>query len=138
MRRTPLLVAGLAALTLVLGFAGGWYVGFRERNALIERVATDRLAVVLFALKSIDDRNVDEAIVALQGATNESLDWIIEYGHLNDEPDRVKFKCDLLTQLKSYRARHGLFEGPKWEYLWKVPGMREAEERRKAFLEKGC
>ena len=86
----------------------------------------------------MENGKVDEAVLALQGATNEQLDWIIEYGQLNSDPDRVKFKCTLLTQLKSYRARHNLFEGPKWEYLWKVPGMRESEERRKVFLEKGC
>jgi len=138
MKRITLLTVGLALLTLALGFAGGWYAGSRERNALIERIATDRLARILFVLKSIEANKVDEATRTLQAETNEQLDWIIEYGHLNDDVDRARFKCTLLTQLKSYRAQHHLFEGPNWEYLWKVPGMREMEARRTSYLEKGC
>ena len=138
MKRIATLVGAITLLALLVGFVSGWYAGSRSRNGLIEQVATDRLAVVLFALKSIDHGNNDEAIVALQGSTNESLDWIIEYEHLNTDPNRAKFRCDLLSQLKTYRAQHGLFEGPKWEYLWKVPGMREAEKRRREFLEVGC
>jgi hypothetical protein len=138
MKRIAILTTVVAILTLALGFAGGWYAGSRERNALIELAATDRLAQTLFLLTSIENGKVEEAVLALQGSTNEQIDWIIEYGHLNSAPDRVKFKCTLLSQLKLYRARHSLFEGPKWEYLWKVPGMRELEERRKAFLKKTC
>jgi hypothetical protein len=138
MKRVAILTTVVAILTFAIGFAGGWHAGSRERNALIELAATDRLAQTLFVLTSIENGKVDEAVMALQGSSNEQIDWIIEYGDLNRAPDRVKFKCALLTQLKSYRARHSLFEGSKWDYLWKVPGMRELEERRKAFLEKAC
>ena len=138
MRRNALLAVSGILLMLALGFAGGWYAGSRERNALIELMSTDRLARLLFALTSLEANKVDEAKRALQAETNEQLDWMIEYAYLNDGADRAKFKCAVLTQLRSYRARNHLFEGPDWEHLWKVPGMRELEARRTSYLEKAC
>lgn len=137
-RATLASVLAIALLTAGAGFYGGYYFAERKQYALMETMATEQLGYHLAMLEWIDSNKIEDVKQVLQGSTSSQLSWIIEYGHLNTEPEYVAYRCKLIKKLKKYRKEHQLFEGRKWEYLWKVPGNRLAEDRRIAFLETSC
>jgi hypothetical protein len=114
----------------------GWRQGARSRQALIESRALEALANSLLALRSIEGNEPGDAKKLLQAQTNGQLSWVIEFGGANVDPEFAKQKCKVLNTLKQYREKRRLFQGSEWDYLWKMPGMKEEEAKRIEFLAK--
>jgi len=101
-----------------------------------EMTAVDQLATHIFMLDEIEKGNLTETKRILQAETGPQLDLLMDYGFLTTNPSRdIAFRCKLVQKLKDYRNKNSLFRTPEWEYLWKVPGMRDAENRRIEFLD---
>ena len=136
--KQKLLSVAAAIVIAVLAYFAGYFFAERKQYGLIEKMASEQLGYHLAMLQWIDANKTDEARRLLQASTNRQLGWIIEYGHLNTEPEYIQQRCNLINKLKTYRKEHKLFETSDWDYLWKVPGNRAAEDRRVEFLENAC
>lgn len=138
MRRLPLLISLLVILAAT-GW-GGYEFGLRQsttsERALSESRSLEALANSLLALRFIEANELGEAKKLLQAQTNGQLSWLMEFHASNLDPEFAKQKCKVLTTLKQYREKRGLFQGTEWDYLWKMPGMKEEEARRIEFLAK--
>jgi len=132
---------GLSILALIVLAATGWggyefglNKGAAGGRALSESRSLDALANSLLALRFIEANELGEAKRLLQAQTNGQLSWLIEFDGSIVDPEFAKQRCKVLTTLKQYREKRGLFQGAEWEYLWKMPGMKEEEARRIEFL----
>lgn len=137
MKRISVLIAVVVfALLLVAGgaYSIGSYHGEQQAYSLVEKTAVDQLASQLYMLRELEKGNVSDVRRILQAGTGAQLDWIIDYGDLNRGAASLEYRCKLLSSVKTYRDDHALFKTAEWNYLWQVRGMKEAEERREAFL----
>lgn len=130
-------VLGLVAVGSSL-VAIGYFVGSNQTErriySMMEDTAVGQLASNLFMLDELEKGNTREVSRLLLASTGPQLDWIIDYGHLGlNEPDD-RFRCQLIRKLKDYREKNKLFTEIAWENFWKVPGIKESEEKRIAFL----
>ena len=124
----------LAAVIFAIASAGyilGSYQTELRINLANEKKAVDNLASELFMLQELEKGNSSETIQILQASTGPNLDLIMQYW---DRQQDIHFRCGLVKKLRDYRERKSLFRGPQWENLWKVSGMREAEDKRIHFL----
>ena len=142
MKRMKRISVQIAVTVLVLLlFAGGTYsIGFhhgeQQTYVLVERIAVDKLAAQLYVLSELDKGNTSDVRNILQSGTGPQLDWIMDHGDLSPGADSLAFRCTLFRRLKAYRDDHPLFKGGDLDELWKVPDIKEAEERRENFLNK--
>jgi hypothetical protein len=118
----------------LLSFEYGRRIGAEHVHAAMEKDAVSHLANNLYMLGEIEKGNVSDVKRMLQASTNGYLETVIVYGRPDSEPGYGRFRCVVLTKLKKYREDNRLFTTPDWDYLWKASGMREAEDRRIAFL----
>jgi hypothetical protein len=130
-----------AALVIVAVLGVGfftYFVGFNrgkeQAKSITQKVAVDRLATTLFMLESLEKRKTADVVKILQASTGPQLDTLIELEFLKKNGDEARFSCGLVQKLKIYREQNGLFGSTDWDYLWAIPGMREAEQRRIDFL----
>lgn len=121
----------LVFIATSIGYMVGIYQTEKKINLANEEKAVNDLASDIFMLQEIDKGDLSETIRILQASTNPELDLIEQY--LPKQKD-IKFRCSLIKKLKDYREKKSLFHGSEWEYLWKIPGMKEAEEKRTYFI----
>jgi hypothetical protein len=124
----------LAVIGLALagaGFAAGQFRAKSEEGRKAASHALGSLATDLSVLRFLHKGQMEEAIKIVQGSTSGELSRFIESERFAADLE----KCRVLNTLKQYRAKKGLFVGKDWEFLWKMPGMQEEEERRRNYLE---
>jgi hypothetical protein len=122
----------VVVIMAIIGYWVGAYQMEKRIASASEEKAVDDLASDIFMLQEIENGKTSDAIRILQAGTGPELDLIAQ--RLNQKID-IKFRCSLIKKLKDYREKKNLFQAGEWDYLWKVPGMKEAEEKRRYFLE---
>lgn len=129
--RQKALLSVIGLLLLVIGFAAGDFRGRQEAGRAAAGHALDSLATDLSLLRFLHKGQVEEATRIIQGSTAGELSRFIESERFAPELE----KCRVLTTLKQYREKKGLFVGKDWEFLWRMPGMQEEEQRRRRYLD---
>lgn len=124
----------LACALVGSGFLIGQQAATSKSREIIEGISLQGLASHLLILRFIERGEVADARKVLQGETNGLFSWVIENATANPTPEQEQQKCKVLNTLKQYRAKHQLFTTRDWDYLWNVPGMKEEEAKRQAFL----
>lgn len=134
--RTGQLVIAIAAL--MVGVACGYLWGSNRQSHefydSVEGLHLEAMANTLTSLRMIEESQIDEAKRLLQAQTNGQLSWIIKAANRGESEDRGEERCKLLNTLKQYRETRGLFRGPEWDYLWKIPEMKAEEDVRVKYL----
>lgn len=128
-----------ASVMLIAGstaYLVGRYHGEQRVYVLFEISAVEQLAGQLYMLDELDKGNISDVRRILQAGTGPQLELIIDHGDLSPGAASLEFRCKLFRQLKTYRDEHALFKTADWDYLWRVDGLKEAEARREAFLNK--
>lgn len=131
-------VITLLFLSVVASFGGGAMLAktIAERSSadLLEGLIENQLGNNLITLRYIERGEISEAQKLLQAETSGQLSWIMMTMEAIKDAERIEQRCKVLNTLKEYRAKHRLFAGQEWDYLWKIPGMKEEEAKRTAFL----
>jgi len=121
----------IALLLFIVAGTAGFVVGQsraeRQSREFTAGVAAQGLANNLLVLRFMERGEADQAKRLLQAETNGQLGWIME----GQDPAP---HCAALNTLKQYRAKRGLFSNPEWNDLWKMPGSKEEEEKRRSYL----
>lgn len=136
MKKT-LIATTVLLLTAIASFSSYWAAGLsnrRDEAKLVEGLSTERLANTLLALRFIEMNDIAEAKRLLQAETNSQLSWIMQYEGANRDSLYVQQQCKTLNTLKQYREKRRLFTTDDWSHLWNLPGMKDEEARRIAFL----